>query len=293
MTTTIMKDSIVGDAWIMEMTRLNQPTRVMDEATGQWNGNIRVFARLSFTEALHEAQKKMKSDPNSMFGFGCTLLFPPSTDFTLLWEEYNRICQSDFQSTWNGQSYGVTNPIRSCNEKLQFAGYTPNCFFTAVSSSYKPPIVDSANNPIVDPARTHAGVWAIVAVNAYASGKTKPNKGPRFGLQTIMIVADDSNLAGAPPDPKQVFKGVNVRPPTVQPSQHFGQSVATQPPGAGVAAFYPPSGGPPAAGIPGAWQPPPGGVIPPTPGPSFVPQVPQQQPQPAPAVPYDPLAQFR
>lgn len=233
---------MIGDAWIAEMTRMNQPTKVLDTTTGQWNGNIRVFARLAFVDALFIAKPKMKSDPNSKVGYGCVLLFPPMTDMTLLYEEYNRVCAADFASTFNPhtQQYQVHSPFRNCSEKPQFAGYTPNCYFTHVSSSFKPPVVDPNNNPIVDPARVHAGVWAIVAINAYASGKNQPNKGPRFGLQTIMVVADDSSLAGAPPDPRTQFAGVNYRPPTVQPSQHFGQPVATQPQQGGVGTFYPP-----------------------------------------------------
>lgn len=273
MTTTIMKDSIVGDAWIQEMVRLNPPTRVMDPTTGQWNGNLRVFVRLAFTDALFEAKPKMKSDPNSTVGFGCVLLFPYGTDLTLLWEEYNRICAQDFASAWNGQSYNVHNPIRACAEKSQFAGYTPGCYFTTVSSAYKPPCTDQNFNPIVDPSRMHPGVWAMAAINAYASGKGKPNRGPRFGLQTLMLVADDSNLAGAPPDPRSQFAGVNVRPPAVQPSAHFGANVAPQAPQGGVGAFYPPSG---QALPPGGYQPP------------------AQAPQPGGYVPpVDPLAQFK
>ena len=285
MTTTIMKDSIVGDAWINEMTRMNQPQKVMDPNTGQWGGNFRVFVRLAFTEALFVAKPKMKSDPNSRVGYSCVLLFPPATDFTLLLEEYNRVCASDFATLWNGSAYNVTHPLRNCAEKSHFAGYTHGCYFTTVGSDFKPPIVDPNNNPIVDPSRAHAGVWAIVSLNTYASGKNKPNKGPRFGLQTIMIVADDTNLAGAPPDPRQQFAGVSVRPPTVQPSAHFGGTpVTTQGQPGGVGTFYPPTGQPP--GMP-PQQP---GYAPP-PGPGMVPAQPAQPVYGTGVV--DPLAQFK
>ncbi len=289
MTTTIMKDSKVGDAWIQEMCRLNPVSRVRG-ADGQLNGNITTGpVRLSFTDALFVAKPKMKNaPPGSPVGYGCTLLLTPITDQTIFWEEYNRICQAEFQQFWNGQYYAVDNPIRNCGEKPQFAGYTPGCFFTNVSSNFKPPIVDHMGNPIVDPNRVYPGVWAIVAVNAYASGKGQPKKGPRFGLQTIMIVGDDTNLGGAAPDPRAMFAGVNVRPPAVQPGQHFGQQQQGQPPGmppgmppqGGVGTFYPPSGPPPAQQ----------GYAPPQGQP---PGFPPQHQQPGYAPPYDPLAQFK
>jgi hypothetical protein len=296
-----MKDSVVGDAWIAEMARTNPPTKVLDPTTGQWNGNIRVFVRLAFTDALFVAERKMKSDPNSKIGYGCVLLFPPMTDMTLLYEEYNRVCASDFANTFNPhtQQYQVHSPFRNCSEKPNFAGYTPGCYFTTVGSSFKPPVVDPNNNPIVDPARAHSGVWAIVAINTYASGKGQPNKGPRFGLQTVMIVADDTSLAGAPPDPRQQFAGVNFKPPTVQPSQHFGQLVATQPPTGGVGSFYPPGAPQQPPGLPPPQQPayappvqhgtvyPPGVQLPPGAQPRTI-----QQPPGAPPPAFDPN-QFR
>lgn len=290
MTTTVMRNSRVGDAWIQEMARLN-PTQWVVGADGQRNGNITLFARLAWTDALFTAKAGVKNPaPGAALKYYTTLLLTPWTDMTILWEEYNRICAADFQQFFNGQYYAVDNPIRPCAEKPNMGGYTPGLFFTNVSSNFKPPIVDAGGNPIVDPQRVYPGVWAIAAVNAYASGKGQPKKGPRFGLQTIMIVGDDENLGGAAPDPQQMFRGVKVQPPAVQPGQQFGQQVmGAPPPAGGVGAFYgaaPPAGAPP-AGVPayGAPAVPPG--FPPAGG------APTGFPSSAGAPPVDPLAAFK
>jgi hypothetical protein len=115
-------------------------------------------------------------------------------------------------------------------------------------------VVDRNNNGIIDPSRVYPGVWAIVAVNPYASGKNFARKGPRFGLQAIQLIADDTNLAGSPPDPKTLFAGVNITPPVTAPAAGFG-AAPPQIPGqggqqAGIAQFYPPGGGQPPQAAP-------------------------------------------
>jgi hypothetical protein len=114
--------------------------------------------------------------------------------------------------------------------------------FATVGSNFKVPVVDHLQNPIVDKGKVHAGVWAICSLNAYTSGKGTPNHGPRLGLQSVMIVADDTNLGGAGADPRTQFKGVNVKPPAVAPSAAFGQPQAQPAP---VAAMPSGSYGPP------------------------------------------------
>lgn len=266
--TTVMRDSVVGDQWIQEMCRLNPVSRIVGD-DGLPNGNILTGpVRLAFCDSLFDAKPKMKSDPNSKLGFGCTVLFTPYADMTIFWEEYYRICAADFSQFYNpaGQSYNVDNPIYDQGTKSQYGGFTTGCWATNTSSNYKPPIVDMRNNPITDPSKVYPGVWALVAVNPYASGKGKPKKGPRFGLQTIMVIADDTPLAGGAPDPRAQFRGVQVKPPVGVPSAAFGQPVAPPPGAGGVAAYYPPSGiaRPPSAPV--GMAPPPGAVPAYTPG---------------------------
>lgn len=224
--TTMLRDSDVGDAWIVEMYRANPVQFIVDPKTGQPTTNILTGpVRLSFTDALFTAQKKMKSNPDSPLGFYCSILFPPITDMILFQQEYHRIAAAEFPAHWNGAGWGGLDPYaRNQAEKPQYAGYTPNCMFMNVSSNFKPAIVDSRMNPIVDQSQIYAGCWAILAVNCYASGKNTPRKGPRFGLQTIMKVADDTNLGGAAADPRLMFGNVKVQPPAGQVAAAFAHA---------------------------------------------------------------------
>lgn len=274
MTTTVMKNSRVGDTWIQEMCKLNPVQRVLDEKTGLPNGSILTGpVRLAFTDAVMEAKPAMRSDPTSKLKHSVTLMFPPYTDFGIFWEEYYKIAAQEFAAYYNAaasQYYGIDNPFFDGGTKAnKYEGFTPGCLCLNTASKFRPPVVDPRNNPVIDPNKLYPGVWAIAALNSYASGKTQPKKGPRFGLQTLMLVGDDTNIGGgAAPDPRTQFKGVNVKPPTVAPGQAFAQGV---PPGAvpggyapgapSVGAYYPP-GGHASPMMPGIA---PGGYVPPMP----------------------------
>lgn len=243
--TTIMKDSQVGDAWIRECCAANPVQRVLD-AAGQPTPNILTGpVRLVFCDALFVAKPQMRSDPSSKNKFSTGVLFTPFTDLSLFWEEYYRVCASDFVKEWNAamQQYQVDNPISDQGLKAgKYGGFTPGLMTTTLTSDYKPPIVDVRHNPITDEKKVYPGAWAIVSCNSYASGKGFPKKGPRFGLQTIMLIGDDKPLAGGAPDPRAQFAQVQVKPPVAIAPGAFGVPPAH---GAapGTGAFYPPQGG--------------------------------------------------
>lgn len=266
MTTTVMRDSMVGDSWIREMCALNPVQRVLDDK-GQATGNLLTGpVRLAFCDSLFEAKPQMRTDPNSKKTHSAAILFTPFTDLTIFWEEYYKICASDFAQYYNPtyQMYsGLENPIFDAGTKLQYGGFTPGCMAMNSSSQYKPPLVDMRNNPIVDPNKVYPGVWAICSVAGYASGKNFPKKGPRFGLQSIMIIGDDKPLAGGAVDPRTQFKTANVKPPVGIPAGAFGQPVQTPTPGAGVAAMMPPPGIPGGVGMPTPVVGRAGGMVPP------------------------------
>lgn len=275
--TTIMKDSEIGDAWIQQMCAANPPGFVIDPATGQPNGNITTGpVRLAFCESLFVPSSGMKGkggaqvqqSANPRLTYGCAILFPPIVDLSIFQQEWTRVAQSDWPSAWNGYQWSGLDPaFRQQAEKAQHQGFTPGGYFMNVSTMYKPPIVDARFNPIVDPKQVYAGCWAILAVNTYASGKGTPRQGPRFGIQTIMKVADDKSLEGGAADPRQQFAGAKVTPPTAPVAAGFGaQQVPGMPPampGAPPASVY---GGMPQH--PGAHAPPPP-YVPPAPAPGY------------------------
>ncbi len=252
--TTIMRDSQVGDDWIRQVCAQNPPQFVVD-AAGNKTGNILTGpVRLAFTDHVFNKGRKMDTDPNSVEAWGVTVLFPPPSvcDMSIFWQEYCRIAQSEFpQNPWNPttNSYnGLVPPWRDQGEKMQFGGYNAGSPFMNLWSGYKPAVVDTRMNPIVDESQIYGGVWAIVGVSIFAGGKGKPKRGPMFGLQSIMKIADDTNLGGAAPDPRALFSGVKgVVPPTGNAAQAFGNLPPNAPPAMGAAGVQQVYGGMPPA----------------------------------------------
>lgn len=231
--TTVMRHSAVGDQWIYDACQMNPVQRVFNDK-GEWTGNILTGpVRLAFTDNLLEAGPAMKNDPKSRIIHGVTVLFTPWTNLQLFFEEFNRIAQKDFADHYDAPSqqfYGLDNPFQEQQNKLKYDGYTPGLKCMNVTSNYKPPVVDTRNLPITDPKKVYPGVWAIVAVNAYPSGKNTPKKGPRFGLQSVMLIGDDTPLGGGKAaDPKQQFAKVQVKPPVAVPGAAFGQPAPAVP----------------------------------------------------------------
>lgn len=254
MTTTVLRDSMVGDQWIRDCYSLNPVRRVIDPKTQQPNGNILTGpVRLAFCDALFEA-RAAANNPQGPKKFGTNALYTPFTDFTIIYEEYYKACAATFPEFYNPntQQYnGLHSPFRDQAEKAhQYAGFTPGCIFLNHTSKFMPQVVDIRGNPITDRNRVYAGAWAILAINAYPYGKNppQPKKGVGFGLQQVMIIGDDTKLAGGAPDPRVTFAGVNVKPPIAAPAAAFGAAPPLGPQGAPPPAggMYPPHGSVPA-----------------------------------------------
>jgi hypothetical protein len=226
MSTTVMRDSSIGDDWIKRVCEMNPSQSITDPNTGQPTGNILTGpVRLAFCD-LFTPGKPMNANEEGKYG--TQALFTPYTDFSAMYNAYYEICGREFADYYDSgtqQYHGLHSPFRDQSEKLKLGGYTPGLVFMTLSSKFKPPIVDLRMNPIVDESRVYPGVWAILSINAYAFGKNppQPKKGVSFGLQSVMIIADDDSFGGGAPDPKGQFGGVNVQPPQGQPGAMFGQ----------------------------------------------------------------------
>lgn len=263
MTTTVVRDSIVGDAWIQQASAQVPVQRVIDPKTGQATGDILtgpVRLCYPFLDKLPQKRQGNTSDPK----YGSNILFTPYSDMKIFTEEYYKWCGQHFPEYYDaasGQYYGLHSPFRDQGEKVRKGGYTPGCTFFNSTSQFKPPVVDSRGNHIVDFTKVYPGVWAICALRPYVFGKNpkQPKFGIAFGLQSVMLIGDDTKLGTAAPDASQHYHGVNVAAPIARPN------IAGMPPGGAPA---------PAAGIPGYTMP--GGGV--APG-----QPPFQQP---PTVPY-------
>lgn len=265
-----MRDSKIPDDWIAQAVAANPFKK--QQAEGLW---CTCPGRLAFTH-LWKPNPNNKNDdgtPKDTPQYETTLLLPPGAMEqinAIIWPEVYAMMKAGWPQQFgsDGMPFGLHIPWRDQGEKQQFSGYTKGLPFMRFTSQYKPQVVDPAGNPIVTEDRVYAGAWAIISFNFFEFGKSppRPKKGISLGLQGVMLVADDTKLAGGAPDPKTAFAGVQV-------NARFDPSAAF----AGAAPGVPP---PP----PGSIMPPPQPVAPgyaaPTPPPAARPPAP-----PAPVAP--------
>lgn len=255
MTSTLMKDSIVGDQWITEVCR-NNPTAMLADENG--NPTTMIFTgpvRLAFTDTL-VTPKAPTGQPNGTPKYSVCALYTPFNDMALFYSEYYRVCKEMFQSYYvpamnNGAGGygGLESPFHDGANKFKFEGFTPGLTYINHTSKFKPSIVlpprgpGMQPEPLVDMSKLYPGVWALLVVNAYGYGvkPPQPKKGVSFGLQSVMIIGDDKNLAGGGGmDAGQAFARANVKPPSVAPGSFAG---VMPPPGAPP--VYAPGAAPP------------------------------------------------
>lgn len=202
------------DAWIAKACKANPITQI--KVNGEPNGNFRTGpVRLSFPH-LFKPQKPMQSDDGRERKpvYSTALLFPPHADLTLLNVEAARVLKDKFPQY---PEKALHKPFRDGGEKPMLAGYEPGWTFFTVASQYRPAIVDTRMAPIVDEERVYPGVWAICSINAFDFTGKNPQgqvvkRGVSFGLQSVMIIADDVKLGGVSSDPNADFAGVSIDP---------------------------------------------------------------------------------
>jgi hypothetical protein len=214
------KDSVVGDTWIADMMKANPVQRIYNPTTGAYTGDILTGpVRLAFVDIL-ELPKPVQGQTSTP-KYGTQLLFPVGQDLSVLYEDYNDMCAQHFRDNFSaGKYHGVHVPFRDQAEKLKFGGFKAGGMFMSCSSQYKPPVVDTRRNPIVDASKVYPGVWAICAIKAYVFGKSppQPKKGISYGLQSVMIITDDTKFGTGGADVNTQFGSVDVKSPIVRPS---------------------------------------------------------------------------
>lgn len=260
--TTIMRNSIVGDDWIRQLQMAIPPQKVMKpnaQGVPEWTGNILTGpVRLSFPNLFKLPERRAgQSEPK----FGASVLFPPplpgqdvNAQMGLFFEEYYRVAGAKLSQFWNPQMQqyvGIESPFHDQGMKFKFDGYTTGCMYFNCTSKFKPSVVrpipgDPNNfNPVIDEREVYPGVWAILAVNAYDYGVNppQPKKGVSFGLQSVILIGDDTNIGGGGgADPTQQFSAIASAIPIQRPN------LAAVP---GMGSAPPVPGAPPAPAMPG------------------------------------------
>ena len=207
MPSTLMRDSNIDNNWLRDMVRRNPPQELPD---GQiLSGPV----RLSF---VHLFTPGKPGDNGQEGKYGAALLFPPGVDMRVFEVAWNRVARGAFPNNWtpDGKPIGLHSPFHDQGEKAYSAkplsGYTPGAIFVNVLSKFRP-IVVHASDPktqVTDEARAYAGVWAVASLNTYSYKNKKTGVG--FGLQQVMLIADNSKLAGGGGDPVKTFAGVQI-----------------------------------------------------------------------------------
>lgn len=207
----------MNSAWIDKVVRDN-PFTLLE------NGNIRTCPlRLSFFHGWKRAKPQKGDDGQLKEGkYGSVLIIPPSADVSLL----GTIVRDTALAKWPraGQPDGPRlkpTPLHPQSEMAgRYDGFWNEGIFIRAIADRQPPIVDQRNAPITDENRAYSGAWAIVAIRAFTYDLAM-SKGVSFGLQSVMIIADDQQLSGGGGNPAQDFAGVNISS-DVNPAAAFG-----------------------------------------------------------------------
>lgn len=197
-------------------------------------------ARLSFVN-LAKRSKAMEEGKEGKFG--ANLLFTEGADIKALVELRAKVIAENFPS--NPKGAGFKMPFRDQADRVApleggknpggktSKGYVPGCIFIAPTANNRPPLATFETGGVKpfllqDEAEIekvfYSGIWAICAVNAYAS-KNTVNPGVFFGLQSVLKVRDDETFSGGGLDPSTAFSGINIDA-GVDPSALFGSSPA-------------------------------------------------------------------
>ena len=243
------ENSKLDKQWLAQTIAQNPPTALVNPETGQPTGALLTGpVRLSFPN-LFKPGKPMDADKEP--SYGAALLFPEGVNFQPLVDAVNQCLTENFAEYAATSFQGLKTPFRDQGEKAaKFDGYVPGRYFFSVSTQYKPPIVDHRIVPIVDESKVYPGVWAICTVNPFPFDVTV-NKGVSFGLQNVMIIADDEQLGGRGIDPNTAFTGVNVTPQAPVAGQFGMVPGTTMPAGAVPTAPSPAPAAPAMPSVPG------------------------------------------
>lgn len=205
-----MRDTRMSDAWIKRVVT-EFPCALLD------TGSIRTCpVRLSFPNIF---KKGKPIPPNTEGTWGSVLMFPKDADLALLYRQAQDVALAQWPSA---TKLKLKNPFLQQDEMVQYGGFTPGgVYIRSVAYEVQPPVWTQSHQPIIDPARVYPGVWAVCTIKAFPYDKGV-NKGVSFGLNSVMIVADDQPLGGGGSDPNHDFAGVNIDA-EMQVDQMFGQ----------------------------------------------------------------------
>lgn len=193
------------------------------------NGDVRTGpVRLSFPH-LFKAGKPVEADQEGKFG--AVLLFPLGADISVIKAEASRVAKDKWPTIGTPQAPKLKNPVQLQDENTgRYAGYVEGAYFIRTISNQKITPVDRNMAPVIDESAAYPGVWAVVTMRALTYDK-KLSKGVTFGLQNVMLIADDTNIGGtAAANPRDAFAGVTVEAGDIDADKAFGEGAKASAP---------------------------------------------------------------
>lgn len=171
-------------------------------------GNYRTCpVRISFPN-LYTPRKNEESGKDK---YSLNLLFPVGADLSVLKKAASEKAAEKWPNAGKQGGPSLHTPFRDQGER-SYDGYTPGAIFLACYAERQPPVVDIRGVPIIEAEadkKVYPGAWALVTIRPFAFD-AKMKKGVSFGLQSVMIIADDERLGGGGTNPAADFAGVNL-----------------------------------------------------------------------------------
>ena len=227
MTTTCMRNSSIGDAWIAEACQLNPVTNL---GNGTFlTGPVRLSFPVLFTPKAYTGPDGKTQAPK----YSVSILFPPSANIAEMEACAVELAAAKWPESYaGGKLYGVPIPLRDQGERGNKEGYTPGLKFFNASAESKPLVYDRppAQTLVTLPSKVYAGMWAICNVRFYAA---KGAKRVAAGLNAVTLYADDTSLGGSGPDEaaiRQQMSGIRAAGPIAVPNMGAAPQAHAQPP---------------------------------------------------------------
>lgn len=171
------------------------------------NGNLRTSpVRLSFPNLFSRSKPV---PPNLEGKYGANLVFPVGADISILKEEAGKVTKAKWADAGTPKGPKLKSPFKDQADMLRYDGYNEGGVFLSPTSDRQPVVVDANGVVVTDSSRVYPGVWAVCTLRPYTYDKGV-NKGTSFGLQSVMLVADDKNLGGGGESIADAFAGVSL-----------------------------------------------------------------------------------
>lgn len=211
--------------WITRVVQAN-PFTALD------GGNIRTCpVRLGFPH-LEKPQKALEDGKADKYA--ATALYPMAgINDAPLRDQGRRVAQEKWGDKFldYAKDPNFHMPWKDQGDKSQYEGFVPGLGYFTANGERKPQIVMQNGAPYTG--RIYPGQWAFLIVRPFAFETKNRNgsvlkRGIGLGLQSVMIVCDDTEFGGGSIDTAKAFAGVQIDA-NVNPSDAFNGDAAGAP----------------------------------------------------------------